>query len=122
MTQRIDVHSVNQQIHVTGLDTSRGGSSGVYDGEHVLIGDPDFPPEEMAVGQLLYDGVEDRHDSTFSIAIDVDVEEIFDRINTDDEFGKATVNEVVTAMLAKIKEQNEQIVELATDIQELKGS
>jgi hypothetical protein len=114
MTQRIDVHSVNQQIHVTGLDTSRGGSSGVYDGEHVLTGDPDFPPEEMAVGQLLYDGVEDRYDSTFSIAIGVDVEEIFDRINTDDEFGKA--------MLAKIKEQNEQIVELATDIQELKGS
>ena len=121
MTRRIDVHSVSQQIHVSGLETSRGGSGG-FDGEHVLIGDPDYPPEELAVGQLLYDGVEEAHSSAFVISPGIDVEEIFDRTNSDVDLEKVTINDVVTAMLAKIKEQNEQIVSLATDIQELKGA
>ena len=122
MTKRIDVHSVSQQIHVSGLETSRGSSGGVFDGEHVLSGDPNYPPEELAVGQLLYDGVEDTHSTTFVISPDIDVEKVFDRANSDVELEKVTINDVVTAMLAKIKEQNEQIVSLATDIQELKGA
>ena len=36
-----------------------GGGGGSFDGEHVLTGDPDSPPEGWAAGQLLYDGVED---------------------------------------------------------------
>jgi hypothetical protein len=36
-----------------------GGGGGSFDGEHVLTGDPDSPPEGWAVGQLLYDGLED---------------------------------------------------------------
>jgi len=35
------------------------GGGGSFDGEHVLTGDPDSPPEGWAVGQLLYDGLED---------------------------------------------------------------
>jgi hypothetical protein len=35
------------------------GSGGDFDGDHVLTGDPGDPPEEWAVGQLLYDGWED---------------------------------------------------------------
>jgi len=33
-----------------------GGGGGSFDGEHVLTGDPLDPPEELQVGQLLYDG------------------------------------------------------------------
>ena len=40
------------------------GSGGDFDGEHVLTGDPGDPPEEWAVGQLLYDGVEDTGDGS----------------------------------------------------------
>ena len=36
-----------------------GGGGGSFDGEHVLTGDPDSPPEGWAAGQLLYDGLED---------------------------------------------------------------
>jgi hypothetical protein len=35
-----------------------GGGGGSFDGEHVLTGDVDNPPEELAVGQLMWDGVE----------------------------------------------------------------
>jgi len=119
MTQHIDVHAVTQQIHVTGLDTSRGGLSGGFDGEHVLTGDPEYPPEELAVGQLLYDGVEvnDGTSGIFFIVDDVDLEDTFDRA----ELGRVTVNELMSAMLEKVKEQSDQISELKSDIQELKG-
>jgi len=33
-----------------------GGGGGSFEGEHVLTGDPLDPPEELQVGQLLYDG------------------------------------------------------------------
>jgi hypothetical protein len=36
-----------------------GGGGGSFDGEHVLTGDPDSPPEGWAAGQLLYDGLQD---------------------------------------------------------------
>ena len=119
MTQHIDVHAVTQQIHVTGLDTSRGGFSGGFDGEHVLTGDPAYPPEELAVGQLLYDGVE-INDGTSGIFLrvdDVDLKDTFDRA----ELGSVTVNELMSALLEKVKEQSDQISELKSDIQELKG-
>jgi len=35
-----------------------GGAGGSFDGEHVLTGDVDNPPEELDVGQLMWDGVE----------------------------------------------------------------
>jgi len=35
-----------------------GGGGGSFDGEHVLTGDVDNPPEELDVGQLMWDGVE----------------------------------------------------------------
>jgi hypothetical protein len=35
------------------------GTGGDFDGEHVLTGDPDSPPEGWAAGQLLYDGLQD---------------------------------------------------------------
>ena len=35
-----------------------GGGGGSFDGEHVLTGDVDNPPEDLAVGQLMWDGVE----------------------------------------------------------------
>jgi hypothetical protein len=41
------------------VPVSGGGGGGSFDGEHVLTGDPDSPPEGWAAGQLLYDGVED---------------------------------------------------------------
>jgi len=41
------------------VPVSGGGGGGSFDGEHVLTGDPDSPPEGWAVGQLLYDGLED---------------------------------------------------------------
>ena len=37
---------------------SGGGGGGTFDGDHVLTGDVDNPPEELAVGQLMWDGVE----------------------------------------------------------------
>jgi len=115
MTQRIDVHSVNQQIHVTGLETSRGGGGVGFDGEHVLTGDPEYPPEELAVGQLLYDGVESPNSSTFVISPGIDVAEIFDLANSGVELENVTINDVVTALLAKVEE-------LSAEIEELKGA
>ena len=41
---------------------------------------------------------------------------------TDADLDSITVNEVVTALLAKVKEQSEQIAILSADIQELKGN
>ena len=35
-----------------------GGGGGSFEGEHVLTGDVDNPPEDLAVGQLMWDGVE----------------------------------------------------------------
>jgi len=46
------------------VEVSGGGGGGSFDGEHVLTGDPDSPPEGWAVGQLLYDGLEDAADSS----------------------------------------------------------
>ena len=180
------------------------GGGGSFDGEHVLTGDPDSPPEGWAVGQLLYDGLEDAagdagpHDHdylpleggavtgdlqvdgqvsfgvtsagdwplklydgsptyfhgigvgvnsltfhvgqslaaelgpggwAFGIADDIDTQDVLDRAEvatmpvvdddsvaaTDADVDVLTVNEVVTAMLAKIKE-------LSAEIKELKGA
>ena len=40
------------------------GDGSDFSGEHVLTGDPGDPPEEWAVGQLLYDGWEDTGDGS----------------------------------------------------------
>jgi hypothetical protein len=70
----------------------------------------------------------------FSIADGIDTRDVLDRAEvatmpTPDDEGVATadietltVNEVVTALLAKVKEQSEQIAILSADIQELKGN
>jgi len=56
---------VVEEAPVDGLQYARQDEGWVevegsdFDGEHVLIGDPDSPPEGWAVGQLLYDGLED---------------------------------------------------------------
>jgi hypothetical protein len=73
---------------------------------------------------------------TFNIADGIDTRDVLDRAETatmpapdaegvataDVEAESLTVNEVVTALLAKVKEQSEQIAILSADIQELKGN
>jgi hypothetical protein len=72
----------------------------------------------------------------FGIADGIDTADVLDRAETatmpapdaegvataDVEAESLTVNEVVTALLAKVKEQSEQIAILSADIQELKGN
>lgn len=43
---------------VAELDSDNSGG-GTFDDEHVLTGDPENPPADLAEGQLLWDGVED---------------------------------------------------------------
>ena len=40
------------------IERAAGGGGGTFDGDHVLTGDPDSPPADLAAGQLLWDGVE----------------------------------------------------------------
>ena len=40
------------------IERAAGGGGGSFEGEHVLTGDVDNPPEDLAVGQLMWDGVE----------------------------------------------------------------
>jgi hypothetical protein len=72
----------------------------------------------------------------FGIADGIDTADVLDRAEVatmpapdaegvataDVEAESLTVNEVVTALLAKVKEQSEQIATLSADIQELKGN
>jgi hypothetical protein len=90
-----------------------------------------------SVGNLYLDGtVRATRGVAFSIATGINTADVLDRAETatmpvlDDE-GVATadadvdvltVNEVVTALLLKVKEQREQIAILSADIQELKGN
>ena len=39
------------------IERAAGGGGGTFDGDHVLTGDPDNPPADLAAGQLLWDGV-----------------------------------------------------------------
>lgn len=88
-----------------------------------------------SAGDLYLDGtVRATRGVAFSIATGIDTADVLERAETatmptpDDEgvattdADSLTVNEVVTALLAKVKEQSEQIAALTADVQELRGA
>jgi hypothetical protein len=78
-----------------GIWEGEDGSGGAhFSGDHVLTGDPNNPPENLIPAQLLWDGNSSVDGS----------------------------GDVLTALLAKVEEQSEQIAILSADIQELKGA